>query len=400
MPRWEFIALMASLLSMNAAAIDAMLPALGVIGEHFGLKIENNQQLIIFSYLAGFSLPQLIFGPLSDRYGRVGLLKICLVGFTLASLACVYAPSFWSLIAIRFVQGIISGGVRVVAVAIVRDLLAGRGMARVMSLIMTVFMIVPIIAPIIGQEVMRFSWRWTFGVLVLLGIINLIWVMVRLPETLPKGQRRELNIESFLRAYWRVLKFRETTGYLMASGIIYGSLFAFLGASEQIFTDVFHKGEKFAYWFAGVAISMAIVSFANARLVERYGMRLISHLVVILFVVFSAANVLALQMFGERFEIFYPLFALTMACFGMMGANFNSIAMEPHADDAGSASAAYGFATTGIAFLVGLWVARQYDGSVMPVLNGYVALGLVSLIIILWTERGRLFAQGPSQPKS
>jgi len=124
---------MASLLAMNAAAIDTMLPALGVIGDYFELKTENNQQLIIYSYLAGFSVPQLIFGPLSDRYGRVGLLKLCLVMFILFSLACTFATSFWLLIVMRFLQGLLSGGVRVIAVAIVRDLLKGRGMASGVS---------------------------------------------------------------------------------------------------------------------------------------------------------------------------------------------------------------------------------------------------------------------------
>jgi len=329
MPRWEFIALMASLLAMNAAAVDTMLPALGVIGDYFGLKTENNQQLIIYSYLIGFSVPQLVFGPLSDRYGRAGPLKMGLVAFILVSLACTFATGFWLLIGLRFLQGIISGGIRVVAVAIVRDLLKGRGMASVMSLIMTVFMIVPIIAPIIGAEVMHFSWRWTFGVLVVLGVINLIWVMLRLPETLPPQRRRSLGAAQFVKAYVRVLKYRETTGYLLASGVIYGTLFAFLGASEQIFHDVFDKGERFAYWFAGIAATMAVVSYTNSKLVERFGMQRISQSAIFAFIVFAALNLIIMKTAGEMFMPFYILLALNMACFGMVGANFNALAMEP-----------------------------------------------------------------------
>ena len=389
-PRWEFVALMASLLAMNAAAIDSMIPALGVIGDHFDLKNENYQQLIMYSYLAGFSVPQLIFGPLSDRFGRLNFMKICLLGFIVLSVLCTFATSFWALILFRFFQGVISGGVRVVAIAIVRDLLAGRGMAAVMSLIMTVFMIVPIIAPIIGEEVMVFSWRWTFGILVVLGLLNLIWVMVRLPETLPLEKRRPLNFSKFIKAYQRVLKMRVTTGYLLASGVIYGSLFAFLGTSEQLFNEVF-RTSNVAYWFAGIASTMAVTSYVNSKMVERFGMERISHLTMVVFVLLSLANLLIAKFAGENFWPIYILLALTMACFGMLGANFNALAMDPHGEDAGSASAAYGFATTGIATILGMVAAWQYKGSAEPVLWAFLIFGLASLIIVFVTERGQMF---------
>lgn len=389
-PRWEFVALMASLLAMNAAAIDSMIPALGVIGDHFDLKNENYQQLIMYSYLAGFSVPQLIFGPLSDRFGRLNFMKICLLGFIVLSVLCTFATSFWALILFRFFQGVISGGVRVVAIAIVRDLLAGRGMAAVMSLIMTVFMIVPIIAPIIGEEVMVFSWRWTFGILVVLGMLNLIWVMVRLPETLPPEKRRPLNFSKFIKAYQRVVKVRVTTGYLLASGVIYGSLFAFLGTSEQLFNEVF-RTSNVAYWFAGIASTMAVTSYVNSKMVERFGMERISHLTMVVFVLLSLANLLIAKFAGEKFWPIYILLALTMACFGMLGANFNALAMDPHGEDAGSASAAYGFATTGIATILGMVAAWQYKGSAEPVLWAFLIFGLASLIIVFVTERGQMF---------
>ena len=391
MPRWEFIALVASLLAMTAAAIDTMLPALGVIGDYFQLENANDQQMVIYGFLMGFSVPQLFFGPLSDRFGRIGLLKALLICFVLLSIACMFAPGFWALVGLRVLQGMVSGGIRVISVAIVRDLLEGRGMASVMSLIMTVFMIVPILAPILGAEVMEFSWRWTFGVLVIHGAINWIWVSARLPETLPSERRRPLNVKKFMQAYLRVLSYRETVGYLLASGVIYGSLFAFLGASEQIFDEVFHKGHNFAYWFAGVAFTMAITSYANSKWVEKYGMRRISHLAIFAFAGFSILNLILMKTFGEVFVLFYPLLALTMGCFGMVGANFNALAMQPHGNDSGSASAAYGFATTGLATVIGYLIARQYDGSVLPILWGFVLLALTCCVILAITERGEFF---------
>ncbi len=384
--------MVAALMSLNALAIDTMLPALGVIAEHYQLEKANDQQLVLFSYILGFGAPQLVFGPISDRYGRKGLLIICLVGYTALSFLAMAIASFTALLAIRFVQGVFASGIRVIAVSIVRDLMAGRAMARVMSLVMTVFMIVPILAPALGQVVMNvMGWQWTFGVLGLGGFIMLIWVQFRLPETLAADNKAELNFKTSFKAYWQVVTTRMTIGYMAASGVIFGALFAFIGASEQIFDDVFGQGERFALLFAGIAGALAISNFINARIVEKVGMRRISHTILFVFIALSIANVAAMTIGGEKLSYFFPLFALTFGCFGMLGANFSAIAMEPQGENAGTASAAYGFATSTVASLFGWAVASQFNGSVIPILWGFVGLGVLSLLIVMITEKGQLF---------
>ncbi|MEE2929166.1 MAG: multidrug effflux MFS transporter [Pseudomonadota bacterium] len=392
MPQWELVAMVAALMSLNAMAIDIMLPALSNISDFYRLERANDQQLVIFAYIAGFGAPQLIFGPISDRFGRKGLLSICLIGYAIAGIACIMTNSFMALLLARFIQGIFASGVRVIAVSIVRDLLAGRAMARIMSLVMTVFMVVPILAPTIGAGVMLIApWQWTFGVLSLAAVLNLFWIQVRLPETLDEADRQPLNVQQTGRAYWQVLTTRITCGYMCASGVIFGALFAFVAASEQIFTDVFGQHETFALWFAGVAAALAGANFLNSRIVEKYGMRRISHSVLILFIVLALANVITLSTVGEKLWLFYPLFCLTFGCFGMLGANFTALAMEPQGKIAGTASAAYGFASTTVASFIGYLVAGQFDGTVAPFMLGFVALGVSSLSIIFVTERFRLF---------
>lgn len=384
--------MVASLMSLNAMAIDIMLPALSNISEFYSLQRDNDQQLVIFAYIAGFGAPQLIFGPISDRYGRKGLLSICLIGYAIAGLACIMTNSFMTLLIARFIQGVFASGVRVIAVSIVRDLLAGRAMARIMSLVMTVFMVVPILAPTIGAGVMLIApWQWTFGVLSLAAILNLLWIQIRLPETLAEEDRQPLNPQQTGRAYWRVLTTRITFGYMCASGVIFGALFAFVAASEQIFTDVFQQHDTFALWFAGVAAALAASNFLNSRIVEKFGMRPISHSVLILFIILALLNVITLNTVGERLWLFYPLFCLTFGCFGMLGANFTALAMEPQGKIAGTASAAYGFSSTTVASFIGYLVAGQFDGTVAPFMLGFVALGVSSLTIIFITERFRLF---------
>jgi len=390
-PLWEFVGLVACLLALNALAIDSMLPALDEIAGAYGLLGTNEQQNVIFAYILGFGAPQLVFGPISDRLGRITLLKLCLLGYVIAAFACMSTGSFSMLLVTRFIQGVFAAGVRVIGVSIVRDLMAGRAMAKVMSLIMTVFMIVPIIAPMIGQGVLLIaSWEWTFGILGIGGLATLIWVHFRLPETLPAERRKRESAWRTVAAYSRVIKVRETFGYMLASGIIFGSLFAFIGASEQIFTEVFDKESTFVFYFAGVAGLLAVANFTNSRVVERFGMRRISHGALFAFIALSLLN-LALAQSGAGFWTFYVLFSLTFACFGLIGANFSAIAMEAQGDNAGTASAAYGFSTTTLAGFLGWLVAREFNGSVQPIMVGFACLGALSLLVVTVTEKGRLF---------
>jgi DHA1 family bicyclomycin/chloramphenicol resistance-like MFS transporter len=123
-------------------------------------------------------------------------------------------------------------------------------------------------------------------------------------------------------------------------------------------------------------------------------MRRISHIALIAFIILSLLNVICAHIFGPKLILFFPIFALTFGCFGMVGANFSALAMEPLGKLAGTGSAAYGFATSTVSSFIGLLVAGQYNGTVIPVLAGYVILGAASLSVVLITEKGRLFRDG------
>ena len=386
--------MVASMMALNAFAIDIMLPAMGVIADYYQVE-GNQQQWLLYSYIIGFGMPQLFFGPITDRFGRRTLLRICIAAYVVFAFMCMATTSFMLLLMVRFLQGVFASGIRVIAVSIVRDLTAGRAMARIMSLVMTVFMIVPIIAPAIGQGVMMVAgWKWMFGVLGVAGLLLLIWVHFRLPETLTDENRQELSVGKALNGFRQVLTTRVTLGYMAASGVLFGSLFSFLASAEQIFDKAFGVGDRFALWFALIAGTLAVANFTNSRFVEKFGMRRISHGVLIVFTLLAVVNYLVMRIAGEQFILFLPLFALTFGCFGMLGANFSAIAMEPQGKIAGTASALYGFATTTVASGFGFLVSSQFNGKVAPILLGFVGLGVMSLILILITERGKLFELG------
>ena len=390
----EFVAMIAGLMALNALAIDVMLPAMDDIASDFQVARANDQQLVIFVYILGFGAPQLVFGPLTDRFGRRRVLFAALAAYGVTGFLCMTAGSFASLLALRFVQGIAASGCRVVAVSVVRDVFEGRGMAKIMSLVMTIFMVVPIFAPAIGQLILMVApWQWTFGVLGIAAFVMFAWTFIRLPETLPDDRRRPINPTATAGDYAEVLRSRVTFGYMAASGIIFGALFAFIGSAEQVFTEVFHLEDSFVLWFAAVAVCLSAANFLNSRLVEQFGMRRLSHLALVGFISVSAVLSATMAIFGEQFELFFPLFCLVFACFGLIGSNFNSLAMEPLGKIAGTASAAYGFATTTVSSGIGYLIGSQYNGSSIPLVLGFLGLGLVSLLIVLVVERGVLFAR-------
>jgi len=387
--------MMAAIFGLQAMGIDVMLPALEIIGDHYAIAEDNHQQYVIFAFVFGFGFPQLLFGPISDRFGRKILLQLSLIGYFITGFACMIAPSFEMLLFIRFLQGICCAGTRVSAGAIIRDLTKGRAMASILSLVYTVFMIVPILAPAIGTAIMAVAdWRWVFGSLGVFSILIFTWTQLRLPMTLAAEDRRPFSFEQVIGAFKMIASHRITAGYMMASGVIFGCLFAFIGASEQVFDEVFGRGDKFYLYFAGIAGMLAVMNLLNSRFVGRYGMRRISHGVVIVFIALSLANVIYMQFVGQDFWVFYILFMLAFGCFGMMGANFSSLALEHMGQIAGTANAVYGFVTITLSSGLGFLVAGSFDGSVRPLLIAYVILGVCSLAIILVTERGALFGVG------
>jgi len=184
-PRWEFIAMMACVFGVQAMGIDVMLPALDIIGTDYAIAKSNHQQFIIFAFILGFGFPQLIFGPIADRYGRKVLLQISLIIYFISAIACMVAPNFESLLTLRLIQGICCAGTRVSAGAIIRDLSKGRSMASILSLVYTVFMIIPILSPALGAAILAVAdWRWIFAVLGVFALVLFVWVQIRLPQTL------------------------------------------------------------------------------------------------------------------------------------------------------------------------------------------------------------------------
>lgn len=391
-PRWEFIALAAALMALNALAIDIMLPGLQQIGASLGEEDENARQYVISAYIVGFGAAQLFFGPLSDRFGRRAPLLIGLVIYVVAAFASGFAPNFWTLLALRFVQGIGAAGTRVITVSVVRDLFGGRAMAEILALVFMVFMAIPVVAPAVGQLVMAFSdWPMIF---VFMGVMSLAitgWTFARLPETLHPEYRRPFTLASVSEAFRITLTNRLSLFYTLAATFIFGALFGFINSVQQIYVDIYGLGDWFAVLFAIGAGLMAVSSFTNSRLVGRFGMRRLSHGALIGFTIVNALW-LVLALAGPiPFWLFFVLFSVSMFQFGWIGSNFNTIAMEELGHVAGTASSAQGFVTTLGGGVIGAMIGQAYDGTLVPLAAGYFLVAAAAVVLVLIGEKGRLF---------
>lgn len=389
----EFVALVAAMMALTALGIDSMLPALPAIGASLDVTQPNHRQFVITTYLIGFAVAQLAYGPLSDRYGRRPVLCVALVSYVVTCGVAAVSGSFMLLLIARAAMGAAAAGARVVTVALVRDCFAGRAMARVMSLAFMVFMAAPIFAPMFGQGVLWAggSWRMIFWGVGVAGAVVALWFILRMPETLAADARQSLRPGRIVGDYGLMLRDRVAVGYTLAIALLSGAMFGFIGSVQQVMEEVFHRPELLTIVFATVASTMAVGSFLNSRIVMHLGTRRISHTALVVLIGIASLH-LAIALAGyETLWSFALLQALMMASFGLATSNFSAMAMEKMGEIAGTASSLQGFVTTLGGAMIGAVVGQSFDGTTVPLYCGFVLMGVTAFVVVAIAERGRLF---------
>jgi DHA1 family bicyclomycin/chloramphenicol resistance-like MFS transporter len=389
--RAEFVALMAGLGCINAAAIDVMLPALPNMGDWFGVANANDRSLVLTAFLLGLGLPQLVFGPLIDRFGRRRPLLIGIAVYAVAALLAPLAPSFGALLALRFVQGMGSAAVSVASQSTVRDLYSGRAMAQIMSMIMSVFMIVPIIAPNVGQVILLTApWQGIFLFMGVVGVTFGVWAYLRLGETLMPENRRALTVGSVTQGFGLVVGNRLALFYGFAGIFLFGAVLGFVNTAQQIYVGIYGLGALFPLAFGVGPVAFAVAFLLNSRLVARFGMRRLSHGAMLIYLVITGAwLVFSLAGFMPLWLFFIFLAGATLMQ-GFAWGNVGSLSMEPLGEVAGTAAAVFGMFSTVGAAVLGYFVAQSFDGTTTPVVGAYFLFGLLIVGCFLIAERGRL----------
>jgi DHA1 family bicyclomycin/chloramphenicol resistance-like MFS transporter len=387
----EFVVLAAAMMSTQAIAVDAMLPALPTIVRELHVANANRGQWVVTAYVSGIGVGQLFWGVLSDRFGRRPILLTGLTLYVAAAMMCGLAQDFNALLGWRLVHGLAAASV-VVTRSVIRDLYSGRTMARVLSLTFMVFLTVPVIAPSLGQLILLLApWRSVFHVYAAFAAMIGVWALLRLPETLHPEYRLSLSVGHVVGAVGQVLGDRTSLYYTLAVTVMFGSLIAYVGMVQQIFADVFQRAGWMPTMFALCAIFMGLASLLNSRIVERLGMRRISHAALLVYIAVTLVHLLVALSGLERLWTFVALQAATMACFSLAVSNFGAMALEPLGAIAGIGASLQGFITTFGGGLVGAAIGRHFNDSTVPLTIGALGSGLVSLLCVLQAERGKLF---------
>lgn len=395
----EFVVTIALLTAITAISIDIMLPVLPKIAADLSLASANDAQLVIGVFFLGFGISQIVFGSLSDTFGRRTVLLGGLLFLILSTFASVWASNLTTLLILRFAAGVGAAAVRITTIAMVRDCFGGREMARVMSYIMIIFMMIPLVAPFLGQLIDRYSnWHSIFIFIGVAGTLLYVWTLVRVRESMAVEERRPLSFASVTQAFGAVLTNRITCGYMIALTLFTAVICAYIVSVQQVFGEVYGMGEQLPLAFAGTSAGMALANFANGYFVRRFGMRRIAHSGILIFTAVSLLIVLIGIKATPPFVVTYLAICVLLIVFGVVMTNFTAISLEPMGHLAGTATSVTGFVSTTFGAVLGSLVGQMFNGTIQPLFISFVLLGSFTILSVLWAERGKLFTHPGETP--
>ncbi|MBN9138287.1 multidrug effflux MFS transporter [Phyllobacterium sp.] len=378
-------ALILGLLSaIGPFAIDMYLPALPSIGKD--LSAENNVvQMSLLAFFISFAIFQLIYGPLSDMWGRKAPLYMGIGLFAVASVGCALSNDIETLIAFRFLQGIGGATGMVIPRAIVRDMHTGVQAARLMSLLMLVFSISPILAPLTGSAVISFyGWRGVFWAVTIAAFIGLILLSTQLKETRPKAARVESSLGSAMAAYRLLLSDRNFLTLTFIGGLGISSFLVYLANSPFVLID--HYGltpTQYSIAFSINAVSFFTVSQLTGWLGDRFGLVRVMRMALTAFSFTMAAMVVVMALGFNQLPVLATFLFIGYGFLGLVIPTTAVLALEDHGEIAGTASALMGtlhFVTAAVAMVIaGLF----FNGTALPMAAG---IGLCAVAAFILTQ--------------
>lgn len=385
----EFIALSACSMMLTALGIDIMLPVFSAVRIYFGLSAESTApaNIVVFFFLG--QIAQLVFGVLSDRFGRRPILRIGFSLYIVGGMVAAFAPSLPVMFAARFVAGMGASAVFSTTIAGVRDRFVGDQMARTMSLVFTIFLFTPILAPFLGAAILTVSsWRVVFVVPPVFAILIFIWSL-RLEESLSREKRVPINWISLRRSFAGVLTHRTFLRYTGVTTLLFAAFSSYIASSEYIIGEIYGRPQLFTWIFAGVGLLMALSTFSNAYFATHFGARRTIRGLIIVYTILGGLLLLYTMLNGDppKLWVFFTAVAPMLSINLAIEPNSSALAMEHLGDAAGVAAAVYGTSFFFVGASLGSIISHLMVTGVFPLAISFFTVGVIALVLVFGDKR-------------
>jgi len=388
---FTFITLV-GLVAYAAIATDLYLPAIPAIVSDLG-STESEGQLTLSVFMVGLAIGQLIFGPLSDQFGRLPVVRVGTLLFLVTSVLCALVRQMELMWLARAFQGVAAASGPVIARAIVRDRYEGNRASQVMSVLSGAMAVIPMVAPSLGVLILGFApWPAVFFALALFALL-ILFALLRFPESLTRASQERLTFRRVFSAFRTMLTSRAFIGYQMAGSFSFSALFCYLSTVAYFLPDVFDVPTSlFGYAFALTVFGFMTGSLVNASLVMRYGMNVTLRAGLLI----SLASAVGIVVLAPEAKNVMTILALLSSTFffgvGLTSANASMGAISLYRNQAGAASAVYGFTHALLASFVGAVAGGLYAGRLIEPALIVLACSLLAISGLLLIPRKEIAA--------
>jgi DHA1 family bicyclomycin/chloramphenicol resistance-like MFS transporter len=382
--------LILGLLSMlMPLAIDMYLPSFPAMTGYFNVD-EGRIQMTLNSYIFGFAIGQLFYGPMADSLGRKPVILGGVIVFALASAACAVAESIDTFIWLRFLHGFAAAAASVVINALMRDMFTKDEFSRSMSFVVLVMTIAPLMAPIMGGEMMRwFSWHAIFWSIAIAAVIAVVLVSLFIRETLPVERRQKFHIGTTLRQFATLFRARQVLFYILASSFSFSGMFSFLNAGSFVYIDLNGVSpQHFGYYFGINIVFLFIMTTINGKFVRQFGAeRMLYFGIIVQFVM--GIWLLTTTALGMDFWALVIGVAIYVSGIAMITSNSMAVILDNYPHIAGTVSSLAGTIRFSIGALMGTLLSMIPAKNAWPMVGSMVGCVALSMLFVLLAKRAK-----------
>ena len=387
-PSYFSLILILGLISMlMPLAIDMYLPSLPTIARDFGVP-GGQVQMTLSSYIFGFAIGQMVYGPMADSLGRKPVILGGVIVFALASSACAFSDTNDMLIGLRILHGFAAAAASVVINALMRDMFSRDEFSRSMSFVALVMTIAPLLAPLLGAWVMNwFSWHAIFWSIAIAAIIAAALIALYIPETLPKQHRQRFSLRVTFSQFISLFRARRVLCYILASGFSFAGMFSFLSAGPFVYIELHGiPFDQFGLYFGFNIIFLIVMTSINGRYVRRFGaLNMLRFGLTVQFLM----GIFLILVVALNLHFYFLVVGVAMYVGGiaMITSNAMAVILEDYPHMAGTVSSLAGTIRFGVGALVGTAIAMLPAKTEWPMVSSMAFCVICAMSFLLLARR-------------